>query len=144
MENGMTTPKTYLLEKLYDAYRLERRALKILGAAQKARGACPELRARVREHAVETRWQARLLEICIENLGARPDACRSRGPKLPFSRTASAFKQLEIMTYRAIIAAAGKAGEPEIADICREILDQEISMSSWLEDHLSHPTAATA
>lgn len=138
----MTTPKTYLLEKLYDAYRLERRALKILRAAQKARGICPELRARVRDHAIETRWQARLLEVCLENLGARPEAFTRKGSKPAPSRTAAAFKQLEIMAYRALVAAAGTAGELEIAHICTEILDQEIAMSAWLEDH--QLAAATA
>jgi ferritin-like metal-binding protein YciE len=137
----MTTPRDILLEKLYDAYRLERRAMRILAVAQEIARLCPRLRARIREHAVETRWQARLLEVSLENLGAKPGA---RGGKrhLPRARTGVGFKRQEIAAYRALIVAAERANEPDIAQAGREILAQEISMSTWLEDYLS-PAAAS-
>ncbi len=137
----MKTPRDLLLEKLYDAYRLERRALRILAVAQEIARLCPRLRARLREHAIDTRWQSRLLEVCLENLGAKPGLHGGRRG-LPRARTGAGFKRHEIAAYRELILAAERADEPEIAQVGREILAQEIAMSAWLEDYLS-PAASS-
>lgn len=131
----MTTPRECLLEKLYDAYRLERKALRILTVAQPMARLCPRLRARLREHVDETKWQARLLEVCLENMGEKPKAWRP-GWGLPPAHTGMALKRREITAYRDLVTAAEAAGEPEIAQVGREILAQEIAMASWLEDYL--------
>lgn len=136
----MTTPREFLLEKLYNAYRLERKALRVMTIAYEMARLCPRLRLRLREHIDETRWQSRLLEVCLENMGEQPKAHR---PKLglPPAHTGVALKQREIAAYRDLIAAADAAGEPDIAQVGREILAQEIAMSSWLHDY-SYPSAA--
>ena len=138
----MTTPREFLLEKLYDAYCLERKALRILSAAQQVARLCPHVRARLREHADETRWQSRLLEVCLENLGEKPKE-RRLGWGLPPAHTGAALKRREIAAYRAVITAAEAAGEPEIAAVGREILAQELAMADWLENYL-HPAAVSA
>lgn len=51
------------------------------------------------------------------------------------------FENLEIASYTILIAAAEKAGEPEIARICAGIRDQEQEMADWLKDHLPGTTA---
>ena len=131
----MTTPRECLLEKLYDAYRLERRALRVLTVAQEMARLCPRLRARIKEHFDETKWQSRLIEACLESLGEKPRAKRLTWG-LPPMRTGMALKRREITAYRELIAAAEAAGEPDIAQAGREILAQEVAMSTWLEDYL--------
>lgn len=137
----MTTPREYLLEKLYDAYRLERKALRILNVAQHMARLCPRLRGRLRDHADETKWQVRLLEVCLENLGEKPRTWRA-GWGLPPAHTGIALKRREITAYRELLSAAEAAGEAEVAQVAREILAQEIAMVSWLEDY-HYPAAAT-
>lgn len=131
----MTTPREYLLEKLCDAYRLERRALRILNVTQEIARLCPRLRARLRDHATETKWQVRLLEVCLENMGIKPSTVKGKW-NWPPAHTGAAFKRREIEAYRALIAAAEKANEPEIAQVGREIMTQELAMSTWLDDYL--------
>jgi ferritin-like metal-binding protein YciE len=128
----VTTPRDDLVDKLHDAYCMERRALEILHTQQR-KSLCDQLRARMKEHALETKWQARLLEVCLENLGAAPPSFSHK--KIRHDSMDVAFKQVEILTYSALIAAAKSAGEDEIADICREILDQERTMADWLAEN---------
>lgn len=128
----MTTPRDTLVDKLHDAYCLERRALEILHAQQR-KSLCDALHTRMKEHALDTKWQARLLEVCLENLGASPGDAEPR--KIRHESMDVAFKQVEILTYSALIAAAKSAGEDEIADICREILEQERAMAEWLAEN---------
>jgi ferritin-like metal-binding protein YciE len=142
MEARMTTPRECLLEKLYDAYRLEQKALRILTIAQEMARLCPRLRARLKEHTDETRWQSRLLEVCLENMGEQPRAHRPKWGFLPPAHSGMALKRREIACYRDLIAAAEAANETDIAQVAREILAQEIAMSTWLEDYFA-PAAAT-
>jgi ferritin-like metal-binding protein YciE len=142
MEARMTTPRECLLEKLYSAYRLEQKGLRILGIAQEMARLCPRLRARIKEHADETRWQSRLLEVCLENMGEKPGAHRPKWDFLPPAHTGIALKRREIACYRDLIAAAEAANEPDIAQVAREILAQELAMSAWLEDYF-YPAAST-
>ena len=130
----MTKAQEFLLEKLYNAYRLERRALRILQVAQEIARLCPRVRTRVRDHVTETRWQTRLLEVCIENMGGDPSEIPS-GAYLPFARSSAAFKRQEIEAYHALILAAEAANEPEVVQVGREILAQELAMSTWLESY---------
>lgn len=46
-----------------------------------------------------------------------------------------AFEHLEIASYRALVVAARSAGEQEVAQICEDILQQEIEMAEWLIEH---------
>jgi len=45
------------------------------------------------------------------------------------------FENTEIATYRALVIAAERAGAPDIAAVCGQILQEEVAMARWLEDH---------
>ena len=44
-------------------------------------------------------------------------------------------RRSEIATYRALVIAAERAAAPDIAAVCGQILQEEIAMARWLEDH---------
>ena len=121
-----------LLEKLEDAHALERQTLRNIESALDQSTACSRTRLKLREHAAGTKWQARLLEVCLENLGATP-GLRRKSRKNTSSRDSS--------VYCALIAAARQAGEAEIVQICHEILDQKVAMSAGLEELMPGPQA---
>ena len=50
------------------------------------------------------------------------------------------FEHFEIANYRALIAAAEQAGEPEIARMLQPSLDEELEMAAWLEQRLPQLT----
>lgn len=43
----------------------------------------------------------------------------------------AAFEQFEAASYRMLVTAAEVAGEKEIAETCRTIMEQEVSMADW-------------
>lgn len=50
------------------------------------------------------------------------------------------FEHLEVSAYRCLVAAADQAGDAETARVCGEILQEELSMAAWLDDHLPQVT----
>lgn len=46
------------------------------------------------------------------------------------------FEQMEIASYRILIAAADYVGDDETKAVCQRILDDEIAMASWLEENM--------
>lgn len=51
-----------------------------------------------------------------------------------------AFECFEIANYKALIAAAEQANQPEVVRVCREILEEEQAMADWLDQHLDDTT----
>ncbi|WP_237232092.1 DUF892 family protein [Sinorhizobium meliloti] len=46
-----------------------------------------------------------------------------------------AFEQMEIASYKILIAAAEHAGDQETKRVCDAILQQELTMAQWLDEH---------
>ena len=51
-----------------------------------------------------------------------------------------AFENFEIASYKALIKAADMASQPEVSQVCKEILQEEIAMADWLSKHLDETT----
>jgi hypothetical protein len=94
----------------------------------------------------------RLLRECIEALGGsdahRQGAVREHDRSDPRCRQhpdgdevvksigiSFGFENTEIATYRALVIAAERAAAPDIAAVCSQILQEEIAMARWLEEH---------
>jgi ferritin-like metal-binding protein YciE len=48
---------------------------------------------------------------------------------------------MEIASYRILIAAARQSGDVETERVCEEILQEELAMAKWLEEHLESITS---
>jgi ferritin-like metal-binding protein YciE len=47
-----------------------------------------------------------------------------------------AFEHMEIAAYRNLVTAARMLGDTKTAQVCEEILKEEIAMADWLEQHM--------
>lgn len=150
----MTEPREHLLHWLRDAYAMEKQALEMCERQSERIENYPELQRRITQHVAETKGQLAQLDRCFQILDESPSAIKSAigwtmgnmqaaGGMLMSdeivkgSISSYVFENYEIATYTVLIAAAEKAHEPEIAQICNSIRDQELEMADWLIEHLA-------
>lgn len=147
----------YLEDWLRDAHAMEKQAEEMLKAQAKRIEHYPALRARIDQHLHETERQAEKLERVMNELGIDTSAMKDMGGKLTaFGQSIGgmmagdevvkggiasyAFECFEIANYKALIAAAEHANQPEVVRVCREILQEEQAMADWLDQHLDETT----
>lgn len=141
-----------LLSWLEDAYAMEQEAETMMKAMTSRIEHYPELRERIAHHVQETKWQAEQLAGCIDRLGGSlPDmkgaiaktmaGIHAMGNAMMSDEVAKgvgisyAFEHMEIATYRALLIAARREGQEEIAEVIESILRQEEAMAEWLLEH---------
>ncbi|HID9472812.1 TPA: ferritin-like domain-containing protein [Stenotrophomonas maltophilia] len=141
-----------LLKWLQDAYAMEQEAETMMKAMASRIQNYPHLAARIAQHVQETQGQAASLRQCIEALGgsvptakglfaSMTAALHAAGTSLMEDEMVKSvglsfgFENTEIATYRALVIAAERAAAPDIAAVCGQILQEEIAMARWLEDH---------
>lgn len=141
------------MDWLRDAHAMEEQAEKMLSATSDRLKHYPELKARIDEHLVETREQARLVRTCIERRGGDTSGTKDFMAKMTAmaqglsgmfvedevvkaTLASYTFEHMEIASYRALIAAAEAVGDAETQQVCARILPQEEAMAKWLADHL--------
>lgn len=150
----MATETRKLLEKgLRNAHALETQAETILKDQYNRLEAYPELRERIAMHADETRNQITRVERCLEKLGTSASMLKDTALQLQGSMqgmmhasasdevlkdtfASYAFENYEIAAYKALIIMAEDEGEDDIADACRETLEEEERMADWLDEHI--------
>jgi ferritin-like metal-binding protein YciE len=148
----MTQERTdRLREWLEDAYAMEQEAETMLKSMAGRIEHYPDLQARLEQHVAETQQQMAELEGCIEELGGSRPRVKAAAGSLMASVQAMgnammsdevakgvgisyAFEQMEIVTYRAVVIAARRAGQESIAQRCEAIMAQEEAMANWLFD----------
>ncbi|MEA9763051.1 ferritin-like domain-containing protein [Xanthomonas campestris] len=141
-----------LVKWLQDAYAMEKEAETMMKAMAARTEHYPELKHRIEQHVQETQQQSAGVQRCLELLdGSIPTAKGMLSSVLASMHAAGnsmmtdevtkgvgisyAFEHLEIASYRALVVAARIAGEQQVAQICEDILQQEIEMAEWLIDH---------
>jgi ferritin-like metal-binding protein YciE len=138
---------------LQDAYAMEEALVPVLENHAKDAKAIPQMQARIQQHAEETRRHAELVRGCLEQLGEKPSGTKNLLGSL-FGGTQSistgmfedeliknaladyASEHFEIASYKALIAAAEQTGHPEVATVCRQILQDEERMAQWLDQQM--------
>ncbi|MFP3343299.1 DUF892 family protein [Halomonas sp. SIMBA_159] len=147
----------YLEDWLRDAHAMEKQAEEMLKAQAKRIEHYPALSARIEQHLHETEHQAEKLERVMNELGIDTSAMKDMGGKLTaFGQSIGgmmagdevvkggiasyAFECFEIASYKALIASAEQANQPEVVRVCREILQEERAMAEWLDQHLDETT----
>ena len=152
------TEKELFISWLNDAYSTELAMMPVLeNHAADARDH-PEIYQREMRHLAETRRQAERLETMIKSLGGKISTVKSiTGKTLGLGKSISteffsdemiknfisdfAAENLEIASYRSLIATAKHIGENQCVPVLEEILAEEIAMARWLEEHIPMATA---
>jgi len=155
----MATEHEELIRWLNDAYMLELALEENLLKHANAANDFPDWRERIQQHVEETREHANAVRSCIERLGGSVStskavigevAGRIQGLSTMMYKDEQvknvlfdyAMEHFEIACYESLIAAAEQAGQPEVAQICEEILDDEETMADWLRAQIPLVTAA--
>ena len=153
----MTRAEERLMEWLRDAHAMEEQAEQMLSSTTHRLKDYPELRLKLVKHLEETRRQAITVRGCIERRGgtisivkdlvARTTAvAQGLGGLLVSDEVVKAmlaiytFEQMEIASYRILIAAAASVGDSETRQACESILAEEEAMAEWASQQLA-PTA---
>jgi ferritin-like metal-binding protein YciE len=146
-----------LISWLDDAYAMETGLSGILEQHANAAGELPELVARRRQHAEETRVHAQRIRQCLEMLGAEPSSVKAgftalmghvegavtavfHDELMKNALADYASEHFEIACYRALLAAADEADEARLIPLLEETLSEEEAMAQWLEERI--PCAA--
>ncbi len=155
----MTSPFEQLTSWLNSAYAMEQNMAQVLENHARAADDFPELQARLNEHAAESRLHSSRVEECLGLLGETHSTAKSllgnltgmvQGASTAIfpdevvknTLTDFASEHFEIACYQSLIAAAEETGQTQIAEICREILNDEEAMAGWLEHHIPEVTRA--
>ncbi|PTY07692.1 hypothetical protein DB347_05535 [Opitutaceae bacterium EW11] len=138
---------------LNSAYAMEQAQIQVLENHAQDAGDFPSVRSRDEQHIEETKRHADRVKYCLQLLDASPSTTKSVvGSITGMVQGASsgmykdelvknflsdyASEHFEIACYRSLIAAAHAIGRPEIAEICREILQDEEAMAEWLAQNI--------
>jgi len=145
-----TNSRETLIVGLRNAYALEGQALSTMENVHARLEHYPELKTVVGRHIEETRGQQEMVERCLGGFGEQPSALKETAMKLMGNVQAMAhaaaddevlknlfalyaFEHFEIASYTSLIAMAEHCGEANVAQDCRQILQQEEDAASKLE-----------
>lgn len=152
----MATATENLQAWLRDAHAMEEQAITMMSSQSNRLKNYPELKAQIDKHLQETRDQAAMLERCLERLGGTSSVKDITGKIVALGQGLSGlfvgdevvkgtlasytFEQMEIASYKILIAAAERAGDQETKRVCELILQQELAMAEWLDTHAAEIT----
>ncbi len=142
-----------LVASLSNAHALEKQVIAVLEAQLKMLSDYPDLHARVTQHIVETREQARRLEAGLEACGSSSSMFKAALMSVMGLGQSSVqgfsddgllkavvadmmTEHLEIATYRTLLVLADMAGKPDLRPRLEQSLREEEAMSEWFDQNL--------
>ena len=154
-----TSKRDTLIVGLRNAYGLEGQAISTMENVQSRLENYPQLKAGVTQHLEETRRQQQMLEQLLNRFGESPSTLKEMAMKLAGNVQAMlhatagdevlknlfslyAFEHFEQASYISLIAMAEECGETEVAQTCRQILQQEEATGNKLREMLVPITKA--
>lgn len=149
----MATMKERLVEWLRDAHAAEEQAETMFKGTANRIEHYPEFKQRLAEQAEVSARHAEQLKECLSDLDESPSMVKQlTGKVTAIGQTLSGmlvgdevmkaalatetFAQMEIASYRILVAAAEAAGEPEVRQMCETLLDDEVEFADWLDQQL--------
>lgn len=151
------TAREHVIEWLRDAHAAEEQAHTMLRRTAQQIDGHPEFRAGLEQHGQLSKAQASRLETCLEALGESTSTLKTiTGQITAFAQSLSGyvvqdepvkavlatatFAQMEVSSYRILIAAATAAGLGDVTSICENLLAEELSFADWLEEQTDSVT----
>lgn len=150
--------KNRLIPWLKNAYMMEQNMIPVLESHAQCAIPFDRLRDRLDQHLGETYRHREQVARCLRLLGEEPSTVKAMAatasgmvqgivtsiqPDAMLKNVLAdyASESMEIASYTALVSATEELGEDQIADICREILDEEVEMAAWLEGQIPDVTA---
>ncbi len=151
----MAHARDNFLAWLRAAHAMEEQAVTMLSDQSRRIENYPDLKAKVVQHLEETERHAQTLKTLLDRFAGSGGILTLKDMAAKLSAKAQgvggmlasdevvkgvmgtyAFENLEIATYRVLIAAADELEEEEAKAIFEGILEEEVSMAAWLEQNL--------
>ena len=147
----MNDLESQLVKHIDEAHALEQTVLRMLdGLISSADD--PEVIDRLEHHKLETQHHESMMRRRLEAHGASPSVVRQAAGvvealmKVPLdlvrgersgrtARDAYTTEHLEIASYELLRRVAERAGDEETAVVCRDILEQERAMATYIEEN---------
>ena len=143
----------HLVEWLRDAHAAERQAKTMLSGTADRLERYPQFSAGLRQHSEQSGRHADELERCLTQLGENTSMVKQiTGQVTAFGQTLSGlvvgdevikaglaistYAEMEISSYRILIAAANACGAAQVASACQRLLDEKIEFHHWVEQQL--------
>ncbi|QLF68948.1 ferritin-like domain-containing protein [Peteryoungia desertarenae] len=153
----MADLRDHYIDWIRDAHAMEEQAVTMLTGQAKRLEHYPELKARIEQHIRETENQSKQLERVLDSLGDDSSTLKDLAGKTTASMQAMGgmfasdevikgsmagytFENMEMATYKVLIAAAEALGDASNKSIFEAILEEEKAMAAWLWDHLDDTT----
>jgi ferritin-like metal-binding protein YciE len=147
----VTDIQTQLVTHIDEAHALEQTVLRMLDGLIRSADD-PEIIDRLEHHKLETQQHESLMRGRLEAHGAQPSMVRQAAGmleaflKMPLdlvrgestgrsARDAYTTEHLEIASYELLRRVADRAGDEETARACRDILEQERAMATFIEEN---------
>jgi ferritin-like metal-binding protein YciE len=148
---GMADLQTQLIKHIDEAHALEQTVARMLDGLI-ASADDPEVIDRLEHHKLETQQHESTMRRRLEAHGAQPSMVRQAAGmleamfKMPLdlmrgeksgrtARDAYTTEHLEIASYELLRRVAERAGDEETAVACRDILEQERAMATYIEEN---------
>lgn len=146
-----------LVRWLNDAYGMENSIIEVLENHVKDARDFPEIRQRLSQHLEESHVHADKIKSCIESLGGSVSAAKAplsealgkmravlkgmySDELVKNSLSEYMMEHFEIGCYHSLIAAAEECGEHQVAEVCRQIQDEEERMADWIYEEIPDVT----
>lgn len=142
---------------LRNAHALENQAIELMSRQAERLQNYPQVEQRLRQHIEETKGQAQRLDQIFASLGESPSTLKDTAMAfmgnvaglahswaadeiLKNSFANFAFENFEIASYKSLITVAEAAGQQSSIPVLQSILQEEVAMASWLDEHLRDVT----
>lgn len=149
----MATARERLIMWLRDVHAVEEQAQTIMTETARRIQNYPEFSTGLQQHGEKSGGQADQLKACLSQidestsfvkdlvghitaLGQMLSGLVVGDEVIKAALAISTFAQMEISSYRILIAAARKAGEAKIEQVCQTLLSEELEFSAWMEQQL--------
>lgn len=154
----MEKMQKHLAEWLRDAHAAEKQASTMLSGTANQLSRYPEFSEGLRQHGTMSGRQADDLEECLSQMGESISAIKDLAGQvtavgqtlsglvvgdevMKAALAISTYTEMEMSSYKILIAAANAAGKPDIATVCERLLQEEEGFARWLDQQLPTLTA---
>ncbi len=139
---------------LKDAYSMEMGLVPVLKQHADDAKDLPAVQRRDEQHVEETKRHAEMVKACIERRGDNVSSVKTAIGGMvgtvqsvatapfgdePVKNALSDFaaENFEVASYRALIDAAEQLGDTQTAQVCRQIMQEDMAMAKWIEQNMS-------
>jgi ferritin-like metal-binding protein YciE len=147
------TSKDDLISWLNDAYSMELSVAEVLENHVKDAEKQPAIQSRLQQHLGETKRHAEMVKGCIESAGGQVSTSKAwlgdimgrlKGISTGMYQdelvknvlSEYATEHFEIASYESIISGAETIGQTQVAQVCRQILEDEKQMAQWVQSQI--------